>query len=156
MRHSYTYENKTLNPLRLTLLAIAFISDLVNIFMIPSAIFNPINFLWIAIVFLAMLGVRIATVYMTYEIEYSYYQGVLKVNKVFYRKPYVFIEIDKQSIQSIVLYNSEDVEAKRLYSKTCVHPLYLVTTKNNEKYVLALDDTMYAALTCEDKYDLFR
>ena len=156
MRHSYTYENKALNPLRLTLLAIALLSDLVNIFMIPSAIFAPINFLWIGLVFFGMLAVRISTIYMTYQVEYSYYQGVLKVNKIYYRKPYTFIEIEKSAIQSIEVYNNEDIEAKSLYSKTCVHDKYLLTTKNNEKYVLALDDAMYSALTCEDKYDLFR
>ena len=88
MRHSYSYENKKYNVLRLILLAIALLSDLVNIFMIPSAIFKPITFLYIALIFLGFLMVRISTIYMTYKVEYSYYKGVLKVTKTFYRKEY--------------------------------------------------------------------
>lgn len=155
MRHSYSYENKALNPLRLTILALGLLLDFVLIFFIPSAIIVPINFLWMALAFFGMLCVRISTIYMTYSIEYSYYNGTFKVTKTFYRKPYVFIEINKSDIKNIEEYNGDRQGAKMMYTKTCVHPLYLVTT-NNGKYVLALDDTMYAALTCEDKYDLFR
>lgn len=154
MRHSYSYENKALNPLRLTILALGLLLDFVLIFFIPSAIIIPINFLWMALAFLGMLCVRISTIYMTYSIEYAYYNRELIVSKTYYRKPYVFVKINKSDIKNIEIYNGID-EAKKMYTKTCVHPLYLVTT-NEGKYVLALDDTMYAALTCEDKYDLFR
>ena len=154
MRHSYSYENKALNPLRLTILALGLLLDFVLIFFIPSAIIVPINFLWMALAFLGMLCVRISTIYMTYSIEYAYYNRELTVSKTYYRKPYVFVKINKSDILNIEIYNGVD-EAKKMYTKTCVHPLYLVTT-NEGKYVLALDDTMYAALTCEDKYDLFR
>jgi len=156
MRHSYSYENKQYNVLRLILLGIAFLVDLVNIFMIPSAIIDHIIFLYIALAFIGFLGVRIATIYMTYTVEYSYYKGELKVDKIYYRKSFTFINVKKEDISTIALYNGEEIEAKRLYSKTCIHPLYLVELKNKEKYVLSLDDTMYAVLTCEDKYDLFR
>ena len=154
MRHSYSYENKALNPLRLTILALGLLLDFVLIFFIPSAIIVPINFLWMALAFLGMLCVRISTIYMTYSIEYAYYKEELTVSKTYYRKPYVFVKINKSDIKNIEIYNGVD-EAKKMYTKTCVYPLYLLTT-NEGKYVLALDDTMYAALTCEDKYDLFR
>ena len=154
MRHSYSYENKALNPLRLTILALGLLLDFVLIFFIPSAILVPINFLWMTLAFFGMLCVRISTIYMTYSIEYAYYNGKLTVSKTFYRKPYVFIDINKSDIKNIEEYNGID-DAKKIYTKTCSHPLYLITT-NEGKYVLALDDTMYAALTCEDKYDLFR
>ena len=156
MRHSYSFENKKLNPIRLTILAIAVLADLVCIFMIPSAIFKPIIFLWIGLVFLGFLGLRISTIYMTYSIEYSYYKGVLSVNKTYYRKSYTIISIDKSSIQSIEKYNLEDVNAIEVYYATCVYDRYLLTTTSGDKYILSLDDTMYAALTTEDKYDLFR
>ena len=156
MRHSYRYANKRLHILGLVLLAIALLADLVNIFMIPSAIFNPLIFVNIAAIFLAFLLIRIATVYMTYTIEYSYYKGELKVDKIFYRKAYNVITIKKEDILSIDKFNNEEVEAKRLYDKTCIYDPYLVETKSHEKYILNLDDTMYAALLCEDKYDLFR
>ena len=156
MRHSYSFENKKLNPIRLTILAIAVLADLVCIFMIPSAIFKPIIFLWIGLVFLGFLGLRISTIYMTYSIEYSYYKGVLSINKTYYRKSYTIISIDKSSIQSIEKYNLEDVNAIEVYYATCVHDRYLLTTTSGDKYILSLDDTMYAALTTEDKYDLFR
>ncbi len=156
MRHSYKYENKQYNVLRLVLLAIALLADLVNIFMIPSAIFNPIMFLTIALVFLGFLAIRISTIYMTYTIEYSYYKGELKVDKIFYRKAYTVISIKKEDILSIDKYNEQEVEAKRLYDKSCIYDRFLLETKSHEKYILNLDDTMYAALLCEDKYDLFR
>ena len=155
MRHSYSFENKKLNPLRLTILAIALLSDFVCIFMIPSEIFDPIWFLWIALIFIGFLGLRISTIYMTYSIEYSYYNKVLTITKTYYRKSYPIITIEKSSIQSIEKYNDEDVEAIEVYWATCIHDRYLLTT-NNAKYILSLDDTMYAALTCEDRDDLFR
>ena len=155
MRHSYSFENKKLNPLRLTILAIALLSDFVCIFMIPSGLFDPIWFLWIALIFIGFLGLRISTIYMTYSIEYSYYKGVLTISKTYYRKSYPIIVIDKSSIQSIEKYNDEDIEAIEVYWATCIHDRYLLTT-NNAKYILSLDDTMYAALTCEDRDDLFR
>ena len=156
MRHSYTYENKRLNPLRLTILAIALVADLVNIFMIPSAIFNPIVFLYIFLVFIGLLALRISTIYMTYTVEYSYYKGELKVDVIFYRKSITVVTVKKEDITSITPYNGEEIEAKQIYSKTCIHDRYVVDTKQGVKYILSLDDTMYAALTCEDKYDLFR
>ena len=64
--------------------------------------------------------------------------------------------IKKSEIKSISLYNGEDVEAKSIYSKTCIFDKYLVELTNGQKYILSLDDTMYAALTCEENYDLFR
>ena len=156
MRHSYTYQNNKLNPLRLTILALALLADLVNIFMIPSAIIDHMYILYIALVFIGFLGLRIATIYMTYQVEYSYYKGVLKVDKIYYRKPITFINVKKSEIKSISLYNGEDVEAKSIYSKTCIFDKYLVELTNGDKYILSLDDTMYAALTCEEEYDLFR
>ena len=156
MRHSYSYENKKYNVLRLILLAVALLSDLVNIFMIPSAIFNPITFLYIALIFIGFLMVRISTIYMTYRVEYSYYKGVLSITKTFYRKAFAFIDIKKEDIKSISLYNGEVIDAKGVYNETCIYDKYLIETNSNEKYILSLDDTMYAALTCEDEYDLFR
>lgn len=156
MRHSYSFENKKLNPIRLTILAIALISDFVCIFMIPSIFFNPIVLLWIALIFIGFLCLRIATVYMTYTIEYSYYKGVLSINKTFFRKAYTIAYINKESILSIEEYNDEVIDAIVVYFKTCVHKRYILTTNDNQRYILSLDDTMYAALTCEDKYDLFR
>ena len=156
MRHSYSYENKKYNVLRLILLAIALLSDLVNIFMIPSAIFRPITFLYIALIFIGFLMVRIYTIYMTYKVEYSYYKGVLKVTKTFYRKEYLSFEIKKEDIKSISLYNGEVIKANSIYNETCIYDKYLIELNSNEKYILSLDDTMYAALTCEEMYDLFR
>ena len=156
MRHSYRHENKQLNPLRIFILALALLSDFVNIFMIPSAIIDPFFIVWILCVFVGFLGLRISTIYMTYTIEYSYYKGVLKVDKIFYRKPFTFINVKKSDIKSITLYNGEDVQAKQLYFETCIYDRYLVELNSGEKYILCLDDTMYAALTCEEQYDLFR
>ncbi len=156
MRHSYKYENNRLNPLKLIILGIAFLADLVNIFMLPSGILNPMMFLYIAIIFLSFLALRISTIYMTYTVEYSYYQGELKVDIIFFRKPYTVISLKKEDIQSIDVYNGEEIEAKSVYNKSCIYDRYVVNTNNGEKYILSLDDTMYAALTCEDKYDLFR
>ena len=156
MRHSYTYENKKWNPLRLILLALALLTDLVNIFMIPAAILDHMYILYIALIFIGFLGIRISTIYMTYQVEYSYYKGELKVDKIYYRKPITFINVKKSDIKSINLYNGEDVEAKSIYYATCIYDRYLIELNSGEKYILPLDDTMYAALTCEDKYDLFR
>ena len=156
MRHFYTFENKQYNPLRLIILAIAVLSDLVIIFMIPSGIFKPIMFLYMGLIFIGFLALRISTIYMTYTIEYSYYKGTLNVQVIYYRKAYIKASIEKASIQSIELYNGEEVEALEIYYKTCPYDRYLLTTINGDRYILSLDDTMYAALTCEDKDDLFR
>ena len=156
MRHSYSYKNNRLNPLRLTILAVALLCDFVNIFMIPTAIFAPIYFLYIALIFIGLLAIRTATIYMTYTVEYSYYKGELKVDKIYYRKSFTFINVKKTDIKSVSIYNGEKIEAKRLYDASCIYDEYLIELFSGEKFILCLDDTMYSALTCEDQYDLFR
>ncbi len=156
MRHTYSYQNRRLNPLRYLILVSALLVDLVCVFMIATALLFPIVFLYMGLVFLFFLGLRVWTIYMTYTISYSYYKGEFEVTKMYYRKLYTFIKFNKTDIKDIKLYNGEPVKAKKLYDKTCMYDEYLVELNNGELYILNLDDTMYAALTCEDKYDLFR
>lgn len=155
MRHNYCYHNNKLKPLVLIILGLAFLVDLINIFLIATAILFPIVFLYIALDYLFFLALRVSTIYMTYKIEYTYYKGELNVTKTYFRKPYVFLSIKKSEIKDITLYNGEQ-NIKSLYSKTCLYDKYLVELSNGDKYILNLDDVLYSALTCEDKYDLFR
>lgn len=155
MKCSYSYSVDKLKPLKLVLLTIALLIDLVLVFSIPSIILQP-KILYITIsVFILNLVLKISTIYLTYNVNYTYFRNKLVVKKTFYRKNYQLLEVDKKDIIAIIPVD-ENNQAKRIVNNyKCMYNEYCVeTTKGN--YILSLSDNLIASLLCEEKYDLFR
>ena len=155
MIHTYTLSNNKLKPLQLILLAVALLFDLIGLFMIPSAILVPKYWFLIIGSFLFWLCVRISTIYYTYSLTYMYYKEHLIIKKIYYRKEYVLLDINKKDIKNIYESSKED-NIQNFCLKSCVYPSYVVELQNGKKYLINMDNTLFSALTCEEKYDLFR
>lgn len=156
MIHSYSYYNNTLKPLKLIVLAVALLFDLIGFFLIPSAVLMPKLFFVIITSYVFWLGLRISTIYYSYTIYYQYYKGELKITKRYYRKEIELLKINKEDIVNIKPFENDELCDQKIYIKSCIYPVYVVELQNGKKYRLCLDNTMYSALICEEKYDLFR
>ena len=101
------------------------------------------------------LCVRISTIYYTYSLTYIYYKEHLIIKKIYYRKEYVLLDINKKDIKNVYESSNED-NIQNFCLKSCVYPSYVVELQNGKKYLINMDNTLFSALTCEEKYDLFR
>lgn len=157
MKYNFEYSDNKYNFLRLIILSILLLVDLVNFVSFISGFFTSIYItLASLLIFVILLVIRIFTTFLTKKYCLNYANGELIVSKKFPMTKKCIVSINKNDIKTINNVDNNDIVDVSCYSKDALCKPYIITLESNKKYLIHLPNILYAMLTCEEKYDLFR
>ena len=157
MKYCFDYSDNRYNYLRLIILSILLLADLVNFVSFISGFFTSIYItLASLIIFVILLILRIFTTFLTKKYCLSYFNGELIVSKNFPMLKKCVVSINKNDIKTIKNVDNNDIVDVSCYSKDALCKPYIIILNSNKKYLIHMPNILYAMLTCEEKYDLFR